>query len=508
MFREKFNNYLRAGFPCILVQTLEEIRTLQQIRWVAESRERKVFVFSITRGVVELTTGNNNKPDLTDPMEFVRFICEQKERSCIGVILDLGKLVEEDPFFQRVIKDAIVEFRRGKPLVFLTDHLKVPGGLSPFVVTIDVPLPDRAELEKTIREVAEESYLGDQDVIDSAVTALAGLTSDEAADAVALSIVSNNGVDPKAIMQSKCEQLSKLEFLKVIDHATLPSAEEVGGLDNLKEYLVQRNKVFSRKARENNIPIPRGLLLIGVPGCGKSLTVKAAGDILQLPVVQFRMSAIMDQWLGGSERNMRVAISVAEAMSPCVLWIDELDKQLGGDSSGSGGGQGGHEVTKRIIGELLTWLEEKKKPVYVMATANNIKAFSENYPELLRKGRWDDIFFVDLPIHDERKCIYEIHMKNYGRDPRIIDSEGAASASTNFSGAECEAVVREAITLAFDEDNEVDNSYIISTIKATIPQYEMSKDNIQSLRDWAQSRARPASRIGKLPGDKRRSIEK
>jgi SpoVK/Ycf46/Vps4 family AAA+-type ATPase len=258
--------------------------------------------------------------------------------------------------------------------------------------------------------------------------------------------------------------------------------------------------MFSKKAIDFGVPTPKGVLMVGVPGCGKSLTAKAIATILELPCVRFDIGALKAKHVGESEQNSRDAIKIAEAMAPVVLWVDELDKQL---PSGSDT----HETTKGIMSNLLTWLSEKTSPVFVCATANNIIGLASAFPELLRKGRWDEIFFVDLPNETERKAILNVHITKAKRDPARFDIVSLVSSTSSFSGAEIESVVKEGIYIAFGSEEELQTKHILAACKLTVPQSKMAKQSIDELRNWAVGRTRNASILENKTISDKRQIE-
>jgi hypothetical protein len=487
--KQKIINHVRAGFPIILIDTREEIRALSILKDVVSDlskrtpeQPRLLWRWSMTMGAVELSGTAQQKPDLVDPIQFMRMISESQESSAIFVMLDVDL---KDPMLQRIIKDNITLLRNGRPLVMIGTGTEVPATLEPYITRIELKLPDEVQLEQIVKDVLPDESIDAQQIVFS----LRGLTSDGAADALALSIIEKGCADPKFIMNEKCEQLGKFEFLKVIPNERLPKADNIGGLENLKEFFQERKEAFTTRAKEFKLPPPKGVLLIGVPGCGKSLAVKCAGDILGLPVVQLNIGSLMGKFVGQSEGNWRTAVQVAEAMAPVVLWLDELDKQF---STGGTGEQ--HEVTGRIMSGILTWLEEKTEPVFVCATANRIQQLSESYPELLRQGRWDEMFFVDLPTKRERTEIFRIHISNFGRNPEKYDIEKLSEMTQNFSGAEIAGVVRKALYCAFSNNqDDMTQENLEKSARSTIPQYEQSKQSITTLREWSKSRARPAS---------------
>ncbi|WP_052572696.1 AAA family ATPase [Haloferula sp. BvORR071] len=266
-----------------------------------------------------------------------------------------------------------------------------------------------------------------------------------------------------------------------------PNLDDIGGLECLKRWLSQRRPAFGAAARDYGLPVPKGLLIVGIPGTGKSLIAKATASVLQLPLLRLDMGRVFGGIVGQSEANLRSVIRTAEAVAPCVLWVDELDKACSG-MAGSGGSDGG--TSSRVFGSLLSWMQEKIKPVFVVATANDV---SQLPPELLRTGRFDSMFFVDLPDAKERTSIWEIVIAGHHRDPRSCDLTALSKETEGFTGAEIEGAYREALHEAFAEGREPTPDDIHTAIAATTPVAKLMKERIEALRKWAKGRARDAN---------------
>ena len=265
--------------------------------------------------------------------------------------------------------------------------------------------------------------------------------------------------------------------------------KEVGGLAELKKWLTKRGKAFTPEAREFGLPEPRGILLLGIPGCGKSLTAKAISGMWQLPLLKLDVGKVFSSLVGSSEENVRRAIQTAESIAPSILWLDEIEKGFSGLGS-SGQTDGG--TTARVFGTFLTWLQEKKTPVFVVATSNNV---SQLPPELLRKGRFDEIFYVDLPSKDERKDIFKIHFEKRKRDPQTYNLEKLAAITSGFSGSEIEEIIVSALYDAFDSGKQLEQGHIEAVVATMIPLSQTMEEQIRGIREWAKLRARRASDI-------------
>jgi len=288
------------------------------------------------------------------------------------------------------------------------------------------------------------------------------------------------------VLSEKKQLIRRNGILEYIEEDS--TIDSVGGLEELKRWLKQRSDAFTEKAREYGLPQPKGMLILGVPGCGKSLIAKTTSRLWGLPLLRLDMGRVYDgSMVGRSEANLRNALKTAESISPAILFIDELDKSFAG-SGGSGDSDGG--TSNRIFGSFLTWMQEKKSPVFVMATANRV----ERLPgEFLRKGRFDEIFFVDLPTPEERQDIYKIHLTKRREDITRFDLEQLAKMSDGFSGAEIEQAIVAAMYEAFAQEREFTQLDIIAALKATLPLSRTMQEQVTALRDWARQRARPAA---------------
>jgi SpoVK/Ycf46/Vps4 family AAA+-type ATPase len=382
-------------------------------------------------------------------------------------------------------------------IIFISPVLNVPVELEKDIAVIDYPLPDREEinnlLENIIKTVSKKPNIKvdiTPEIKEKLVDAALGLTLNEAENAFARAIVYDNVLDGKDIQIVLEEKKQVIKKSGILDYFhTEETIENVGGLDNLKEWLRKRALSFTQRAKEFGLPEPKGILLVGVQGCGKSLVAKCISNLWGLPLLRFDVGKVFSGIVGSSEENIRKTIKIAESIAPVILWIDEIEKSLSGIESSSFSDAG---TSARVFGTFITWLQEKTKPVFVVATANNIKTLP---PELLRKGRFDEIFFVDLPNLEERKEIFAIHLKKRKRNPENFDLEILARESENFSGAEIEQVIISSLFDAFVENRDITTDDIIKNIKKTVPLAITMKESIEELREWAKNRTVPASRI-------------
>jgi SpoVK/Ycf46/Vps4 family AAA+-type ATPase len=291
--------------------------------------------------------------------------------------------------------------------------------------------------------------------------------------------------DIPTILDEKKQIIRKSGMLEYYEQTE--DVHDIGGLEVLKEWLAKRRHAFSSRAREFGLPLPKGILLIGVPGTGKSLTAKAVGRLWEMPLLRLDVGKIFAGLVGSSEENIRQVIHTAEAIAPAILWIDEIEKGFSGTGS-SNMSDGG--TTSRVFGSFITWLQEKRSPVFVIATANNV---SQLPPELLRKGRFDEIFFCDLPSADERKQIFDIHIRKKNRDPSGFELDRLVSATGDFSGAEVEQAVVAALYDAFDAGGDLDTEGLLAALSDIVPLAVTMREQIEAMREWARTRARDAS---------------
>jgi SpoVK/Ycf46/Vps4 family AAA+-type ATPase len=380
-----------------------------------------------------------------------------------------------------------------RSLVICAPEIPVPVDLRASVAPFTLDLPDAVELKRmvvrTLRDLGAPRALK----IDLAVPelerligTLRGLTLPEAQRLVlqaALDDLRLDRADLRAIVTRKKELLARDGVLTL--HPSEASLRHVGGLAALKGWLRTRGAAFGPEARRYGLEPPRGLLLIGVQGCGKSLCARAVASEWDLALLQLEAGALFDKYVGESERNLRRALGTAEAMAPCVLWIDEIEKGFTARDAAADGG-----LSRRLLGALLTWMQERTAPVFTIATANDVSALP---PEMLRKGRFDEIFFVDLPAEPERRSIAAIHLARRRQDPARFDLAEVARVTDGYSGAEIEAAVVSALYVAFAAKAPLETSHLLEAVAGTVPLSRTCREPIEALRAWARGRAVPAA---------------
>jgi SpoVK/Ycf46/Vps4 family AAA+-type ATPase len=487
--------FIRARYPLIYLVSWEEARILESLKEMAQERKKKLFLWSITRGIFLFDDDPSKINESTrDPLNALSYI-EKCTDPALFVLLDFHSFLNDQTVIRK-LRDLVNNLKNTyETLLIISPVLTVPVELEKEFVIIDYELPGFEEISELLEGIIEVISASQDVVVDlnpetkeKLIKAAMGLTRSEAENAFARAIVIDKKLDKDDIdkvLDEKKQAIKKSRFLEYFE--AKEDFANVGGLDSLKDWLSKRGVAFTQKAIEFGLPQPKGILLIGVQGCGKSLTAKAVANLWKLPLLRLDIGAVFSGIVGSSEENMRRAIKAAETLSPIILWIDEIEKGLSGVQSSTFSDAG---TSARVFSTFLTWLQEKTAAVFVIATANNIQMLP---PELLRKGRFDEIFFVDLPSLEERKEIFSIHIKKKKRDPAKFDLEILAAQASGYSGAEIEQTVIASLYDAFLENRDINTSDILKNIKVSIPLSVTMKEGIEQVRTWAKDRARCAS---------------
>ncbi|MBS3679282.1 AAA family ATPase [Ornithinibacillus massiliensis] len=506
-FSVSLANYLRARFAFLSITTWEEDRLIRDIKEVCYEPEliktpRKVYTWSVTEGLVD-DDGRANH-NTKQPLPALDQI-EKIDEPSVFILKDFhiylgGENRNPDFNIVRRIRDlasVLVNSPVPKNVIFVAPSFSIPLELQKDIIIVDYGLPTYDEIKKVLHQMIEANKNNSRIQInlnkeeeEKLIKAALGLTIQEAENAFALSMVYDGRLDINTVehvLSEKQQIIKKNGLLEYIPQD--PSMEDIGGLENIKRWLRKRDNSWLESASEYGLPAPKGLLITGVPGCGKSLIAKAVSSLWRLPLLKLDMGKIFSGIVGSSEENMRKAIETAEAISPSILWIDEIEKGLGGTNTSGDSG-----TSTRIFGTLLTWMQEKKEPVFLVATANNIQALP---PELLRKGRFDEIFFVDLPTHKERKEIFKIHIQKRLTSDKVrghfqlsdLTFEKLAEASEGFIGAEIEQAVISGLFEAYSEKRSLQEEDILKAIERTVPLSITQSEQIRSIREWANVRA-------------------
>ncbi len=397
-------------------------------------------------------------------------------------------IVRPNPIIVRKLKDVLLEAKtRQKTLIIVGCRLVLPPELDREITVVEFTLPEKEALSHVLDGIVKSAGIKDlsPDHREQAIDAACGLTTIEAENAFALSYVQTRSIAATVVAREKAQAVKKSGLLEIIE--ARESLESIGGLDVLKDWLLKRRNAFTQRAVDYGLPPAKGLLIIGIAGTGKSLTAKVAARVFGVPLLKLDAGRLYGGLVGQSEANLRSVIQTAEAIAPCCLWLDELEKGLAGSKS-SGSTDGG--TSARVLGSLLSWMQEKTAPVFVVATANDV---SQLPPELLRAGRWDSMFFVDLPNVEERQAIWTIQIRKHGRAPADYDAVQLARASDGLTGSEIEAVFVDSLYDAFDRDTEPTDLDIARVLTDFVPLSKTMAEQINALRTWATGRARFAT---------------
>ncbi|MBM4394567.1 MAG: AAA family ATPase [Deltaproteobacteria bacterium] len=498
---QEIEDLIRAAYPLVYVVSPEEDRVEFTLREIGQRRGRKLVVWSVTEGFEE--EGNTLPKDVRDPVRALENI-DRLEDHAIFVLRDFHPYLT-DPTIVRRLRDLCRSFSKTskfkKHIILLSAIFKAPLEIEKDMAVVDFDLPMADEIHGIVQDVldgvpmksrANIKLLKDPEQKQRVVEAALGLTANEIRAVLAKSLVRRHDFDIETILGEKKHIIRKSGILEFFE--TDAQWSDVGGLEVLKDWLKKRVLAFSPSARAFGLPIPKGIMMIGIPGCGKSLTAKAVSGLWQMPLLRLDVGKVFSSLVGSSEENFRRAIKTAEAVAPSILWLDEIEKGFSGARS-SGDSDAG--TTARVFASFITWLQEKQSQVFVIATANDVSMLP---PELLRKGRFDEIFFVDLPSAKERGDIFKIQVaklnrrSDHQRDPEAFDVEAIISRTQGFSGAEIEQAVISALYDAFDVKEDLTTERLARSASEMIPLSYTMKEKIDQMREWASSRARTASR--------------
>lgn len=494
---------IRAYYPVLYLHSYEYYRTKQKIKGIVELLRREgkkvnYYQWDCVYGLVQILPDKTEKriERMQNPLEVLAYILYSKKsgEKNIFVLDDINNHIERDEvkLMFRKIAEAT---NNNTHAIILSSIYRLPVELEKYITVLQIPLPKRNELGEVLDIVAKQSKVElKTNLRNRLIDAALGMTSMEADLAYCLASV-KDGFDEKSPFTVSSEKEQIIRKSGILDYFPKnESLKDVGGMDNLKEWLNKRQLAYDKEARDWGLKEPKGLLLLGVPGCGKSLIAKSIASSWNMPLLRLDVGKVFQGIVGSSEDNIRKAIATAEAVAPCVLWIDEIEKGLSGVQS-SGATDGG--VTSRIFSTILTWMQEKTAPVFVVATANNINQLP---PELLRKGRFDEIFFVDLPSQKEKENIFSIHLQKNRQNVSSFALDILAQKSEGFNGAEIEECVKEAMFTAYVESQETNIAsklqmiHILDAIKNTVPLSKTMEKQITDLRKFAVSRAKNASK--------------
>jgi hypothetical protein len=507
-----------SSTPIVVIETAEEVRAVRLVREAAAPLHLAVFEWSIATGLVRsgtevaapgagLRSPGPTRATLPAADDHAAIYNSREPAQALGtleamtleavfILKDFHRHLE-DPVVVRRLRDVGQKFSTNRRTVVITaPSITIPPELSNLVEFLDLPLPDKTRLHQLVDEVflrlSQNRAFGrslDSAGLDAAINNLRGLTEEEAERALSQALVTRQGLVPETVtdlLEAKKELLRHSGMLEFI--AASENMAAVGGLDQLKHWLTQRRGSWEDDARQFGLEPAKGVIILGVQGCGKSLCARAIAGEWHLPLVKFDTAALFDKYIGETEKRMQKIFRVAEGLAPCVFWIDELEKIFAGSGPDSASVDAG--VSSRILAEFLSWMQDRQAPVFVAATCNNVNALP---PELIRKGRFDELFFVDLPNQNERKQIFAIQLSKRRRHPDEFDLDQIATAARGFSGAEIDAAVESALYGCYNEHQPLTTATVLNVLRQTVPLSTTRAEEIEAERAWARERAVPAS---------------
>jgi len=479
---------LRSHFPILVIETLEELRVLRLFNRLAMRLDHPVFRWSVTEGIKRLVIDSDPTVRTAEPTDALRHI-KAVPNAGHYVLLDFHPYLGE-PVHVRLIKEIAQEHElTPRSLVFVSHALEIPVEVRHFSARFALQLPDKAELLRLIEQESQawqarnggRSVRSDRGAVHRLADNLMGVSASDARRMIRSAIENDAAIthsDLPEVMKAK-HQLISQEGMISFEYDTARFSD-MAGLDNLKRWLEQRRESFL--GARSSLDPPKGILLLGVQGCGKSLAAKAVAGGFGVPLLRLDFAALYNKYIGETEKNLRQALQTAELMAPCILWLDEIEKGIAQGENDDG-------LARRVLGSLLTWMAERKARVFLVATANDIGRLP---PELIRKGRMDEIFFVDLPDADTRGEIFAIHLRRRNLAPSAFDLTLLRAASEGFSGAEIEQAVVSALYAAEAQGDPLDNRHLLAELARTRPLSVVMAEHVASLRAWAAERTVPA----------------
>ena len=511
---------INSSTPIVVMETVEEVCAMSLVRTACSQLSLPVYEWTIADGLVRCgsdvalsapalaatgygasgapktavgnaATHNPAMYNTADPVQALANL-ETMTIEAVFVLKDFHRHMD-NPVVVRRLRDVGQKFSANRRTLVLTaPAIEMPPELVSLVEFLDLPLPDRDRLREIIREtytrMAGTHTLRlqlDSNGVDAMAANLRGLTEEAAERAISQTIVGRQALSPECItdvLDAKKALLKRSEMLEFVDSTANMSS--VGGLENLKTWLAQRRNSWDAQALQFGLDPPKGVIILGVQGCGKSLCARAVAGEWKLPLVKFDTAAVYDKFIGETEKRIQKVFKVAEGLAPCVLWIDELEKVFAGSGPDSASADAG--VSSRLLASFLSWMQERKSAVFVAATCNNVTVLP---PELIRKGRFDELFFVDLPSVDERKQVFSIQLTKRKRDPADYDLDRVAEVAKGFSGAEIESAVQTGLYAAFARKQELSTEDLLTALSSTVPLSITRSEEIAELRGWAKDRA-------------------
>lgn len=511
-FKNQLTDYILSGHSLLFIQTYEQSRAVQDIQKNCKDIKKSVFVWSVSSSWQD-ENGNIIKESANLPPEMIIKSIADMPDNTVCILKEFWPYLDSATYnaFDIVISH-ISEIREqlsnsGKTIIFLGPELKIPNSLQHDITTLDFSLPDKEQIRANVMFVSEgvqtsdgKKFEIDKEILEDVINACMGLTQSEIIDRVALAIRKRKALDKEAIKIILNEKAAIIKSSGLLTYVEPPTGglKNIGGYDILKRNILLDKPCFSDKAREFGIEYPKGLLLVGIPGCGKTEISKCIASEFNLPLISFDVGSIMSSYVGSSENNMRQAIKIIESISPCLLQVDEIDKGFSSKGDLDGG------ASMRVFGSFLKWLSDRDKPVYIIATANDISGLP---PEFLRSGRFDGIFFLDLPGETERKTILQIHLEKRKRDSDKFDLNKLVEITKDYTGSDLEQIVKLGLKIAFCTDKELKQDHLEIAAQSVIPLSKIEPVRIQAIREWGLKHGKMANSPNeKVDGKRSRKV--
>jgi SpoVK/Ycf46/Vps4 family AAA+-type ATPase len=507
---DQIRSRILSRYTLLFLKTWEEERWESELAELALEIERGLVVWSVTDGP-QPPSGNNGQ-ERGDPLAFLEQI-EAYPADHLFLIKDFHPYLS-DPRVVRKLRDLTAKLgEQHKTLLFIGPIVEIPIDLQKEAFEFDMPLPGIEEMRSELASVLEQIESSGETVPELSpefeeklLKAVMGLTAREARKALLLALSGKDQLDDEVFKTLVAEKRHLVQGSDLLEFYDLDEGvKDVGGLEVLKEWLEQRAEAFSERAREQGIPMPKGVLLLGIQGCGKSLTARATARLLSFPLVRLDVANLLSSDRGTSERNLRDVLRLMETIAPAVLWLDEIEKGFAG--VGGDGDKSGDATMSRLMGSFLTWMEARKASVFVVATANSVANLP---PEMLRRGRFDELFFVDLPNYHERKHIFAIHLAKRGWKPDKYDVSALSQKTEGYSGAEIEQIVNSAMIDAYGQGRVLAQEDLEKSREQSVPLSITMEEKVFELREWASSRCRRAtsdSRVTQMLEEEQRHAE-
>lgn len=507
-FSTNFADYVCSGHALLYVETFEKDRAISEIAEVAKASERKAYVWSIARGWTDESGATVCEVKPTAPVEdHLQAVLEFPD-GVICILRDFGGYMRCDTYpHYDVVISWLDELRKivasvRQTIVFVGPDFNIPKTLLHDITRIDFDLPDSERVRERINFVCSDvdkvdgsKFEPNQDIIPQIVDACRGMTSQQTVDRVALSLRKHKDLNTEAVQTIIKEKAGVIRASGLLTYIEPPKGglANVGGYDALKQHVLLDQPCFTKEAREFGIEFPRGLMLVGIPGCGKTLLSLAIASELGLPLVAMDVGNLMNKYVGESESNMREAIKMLESIAPCVLQLDEIEKGFGGAGDTDGG------ASRRVFGTFIKWLNDRSSPVYVVATANQVQSLP---PEFCRKGRFDEIYGLDLPGPSEREEIFNIHLKKRDREPSDFNVAKLVEVTGGYTGADIEQIVKLSLKIAFANGKKLCPKHLEEAVPQIIPLSKTESQRIADTKKWCETHAKPANPQKKSPPPK------